>query len=221
MTEALADPDCGVAHLTQSLLSDPRRLRSYLDEAPTTEAKLWTAYASHRLTGDTAETRAIYNTLGRPRVEVAGLDDELRGAILHEYASGCERQSDPRWRIEALCTESPVRPDQDEQLRRATVALAAAGLAPKPPVFCGEHNHRGGGTYQVIEFGDSEVFISTLGRFATSADTDFTARQALEPAGFRWIDGTTGAVRVTDLCVYYFGEREPLSVDTLLFYWQD
>ncbi|MFE4827632.1 hypothetical protein [Streptomyces sp. NPDC056672] len=134
VTGALADPDRGVAHLTQSLLSDPHRLRGYLDEAPTTEAKLWTAYALHRLTGDAAETRAIYDTLGRPRVEVAGLDEELRSAILHEYASGCERQSDPRWRIEALCTEPPTRPDQNEQLCQATGALTAAGLAPKPPV---------------------------------------------------------------------------------------
>lgn len=220
VTEALADPDRGVADLTQSLLSDPDRLRSYLDEAPTTEAKLWTAYALHRLTGDAAETRAMYDTLGRPRVEVAGLDEELRVAILYEYASGCERQSDPRWRIEALCAEPPIRPDQGEQLRLATAALMTAGLAPKPPVCCGEYNEQGSGTYHVIECGESELFISTLGRFASGDDTDLTARQALESAGFRWIDETTRAIRVTDLCVYYFGERKPLSVDTLLFYWQ-
>ncbi|WP_405987317.1 hypothetical protein [Streptomyces sp. NBC_00872] len=103
---------------------------------------------------------------------------------MHEYASGCERQSDPRWRIEALCTEPPTRPDQDEQLCRATGALTAAGLAPKHPVSCGEHNQQGDGTYHVIEFGESELFISTLGRFATGYEDDFTARRALESAGF-------------------------------------
>ncbi|WP_433175427.1 hypothetical protein [Actinoallomurus sp. CA-150999] len=221
VTDALADPDRGVAYLAQSLLSNPDRLRSHLDEAPTIEARLWTTYALYRLTGDAAETRAIYDVLGRPRVEVAGLDDELRSAILHEYASGCEPHSDPRWRIEALCTEPPGHPDQDEQLRRAMDALTAAGLTPKPPLSCGEHNQQGGGTYHVIEFGESELFISALGRFAGGADTDLIARQALESAGFRWIDETTGAIRVTDLCVYYFGKREPISVDTLLFYWQD
>ncbi|MFD8073401.1 hypothetical protein ACFV3E_12195 [Streptomyces sp. NPDC059718] len=221
VTDALADPDHGVAHLAQSLLSDPNRLRNYLDEAPTTEAKLWAAYALHRLTRDTAETRAVYDGLGRPRVEVAGLDDELRGAILHEYASGCQRQSDPRWRIEALCTEPPIRPDQDEQLRRATAALTAAGLDPKRPVSCGEHNQQGGGTYHVIECDESELFVSTLGRFVTGHDTDPAARHALESAGFRWIDAPTSEIQVTDLCVYYFGKRDPLSVDTLLFYWQD
>ena len=47
------------------------------------------------------------------------------------------------------------------------------------------------------------------------------AWEALESAGFRWIDETISAIRVPGLCVYYFGERAPLSVDTLLFYWQD
>ncbi len=221
VTDALADPDRGVAYLAQSLLSDPDRLRRYLAEAPTTDAKLWAAYALHRLTSDTAETLAVYETLGRPRVEVTGLDDELRSAILHEYASGCERHSDPRWRIEALCTEPPTRPDQDEQLSRATAALTAAGLTPKPPVSCGEHNRQGGGTYHVIEIGDSELFVSTLGRFVTGDVGNLAARHALESAGFRWIDETTGGIRVTDLCVYYFGNRAALTVDTLLFYWQD
>ncbi|MFG2626852.1 hypothetical protein [Streptomyces sp. NPDC048473] len=132
VTHTLADPDREVAYLAQSLLTDPKRLRCYLDEAPPTEAKLWAAYALHRLTDDAAETRAIYDRLGRPRVEVAGLDGELRSAILHEYARGCERQSDPRWRVEALCTEPPVRPDEETQLRRATATLATAASHRSP-----------------------------------------------------------------------------------------
>ncbi|MEJ8646002.1 hypothetical protein WKI68_41865 [Streptomyces sp. MS1.HAVA.3] len=59
------------------------------------------------------------------------------------------------------------------------------------------------------------------GRFAGNHEDDPAARAALEAAGFRWIDGTTGSIRVTGLGVYYFGSRDPLSVDTLLFYWQD
>ncbi|MEU3531950.1 hypothetical protein AB0E70_10225 [Streptomyces murinus] len=35
----LAGPDRGGAYLTQSLLSDPKRIRGRLDEAPTPEAK--------------------------------------------------------------------------------------------------------------------------------------------------------------------------------------
>ncbi|MCX4735581.1 hypothetical protein [Streptomyces sp. NBC_01363] len=221
VTDELADPDRAVAYLTQSLLTDPDRLRGYLGEAPTAEAKLWAAYALHRLTGDAAETRAIHDSLGRPRVEVEGLDDELREAVLHEYGHDCEEWSDPRWRVEAICAGPPVQPDEDEQLRRAVAALTAAGLAPEPPVSCGEDHRQGGGTYHVIRFGESEISLSTLGRFATSHEDEPAARAALEAAGFRWIDPATGAIRVTGLCVYYFGGREPLDVSTLLFYWQD
>ncbi len=218
---ALADPDRSVAFLAQSLLTDEHRVRAYLDDAPTTEAKLWAAYALYHLTEDAAQTRAIYDRLGRPRVEVAGLDEELRGVIIHEYARDCKARSDPRWRVEVLCTEPSARPDQDKQLGRAMAALTAAGLEPESPVSAGEHHQQGEGTYHVIACGESLVRISTLGRFATSYDADPTAHQALEAAGFRWIDDETGAIKVTDLCVYYFGGRVPLTVDTLLFYWQD
>ncbi|MEU2118143.1 hypothetical protein ABZ567_21460 [Streptomyces sp. NPDC016459] len=227
VTDALADPDRGVAYLAQSLVSDADRLRRYLGEAPTTGAKLWTAYALHRITGDAAETRTIYDGLGRPRVEVAGLDEEVRSAIVHAYASGCQRNSDPRWRVEALCTDPPFLPDEDERLRRATAALTTAGLAPRAPISCGEFHQQGGGTYHVIECGAGRVFVSTLGMFASAAESEGgtegqdAVREALAAAGFRWIDTTTGAIRVTDLCVYHFGGRGPLDVDTLLFYWQD
>ncbi|MGW7436952.1 hypothetical protein [Streptomyces sp. NPDC054849] len=223
VTGALADPDRAVAYRAQAFLTDPERLRGYLDEAPTQEAKLWALYALHRLTDDTAETRRVYEALGRPRVEVAGLDEELRAAIVHEYGQWCEERSDPRWRIEALCTERPSGSDAAERLLRATAALTAAGLAPKAPVSCGEANSQGDGTYDVIGYGagDREVHISTLGRFAADHDDDPAVRRALETAGFRWIDPAVGSVRVTGLGVYYFGSREPLDVHTLLFYWQD
>ncbi|MET9606007.1 hypothetical protein ABZZ17_13180 [Streptomyces sp. NPDC006512] len=223
VADALADPDRGVAHLAVTLLADPERLRGYLAEAPTEEAKLWAAYALYRLTHDTAETRRVYEALGRPRVEVAGLDEELRAAIVHEYGHGCAERSDPRWRIEALCTEPPSGTDAAERTSRAVTALTAAGLTPKPPVSCGEAHHQGDGTYDVIGYGarGGEVLVSTLGRFATDHDDDPAVRRALESAGFRWIDQSVGAIRVTGLGVYYFGRRDPLDIQTLLFYWQD
>ncbi|WKD31066.1 hypothetical protein [Streptomyces xanthophaeus] len=222
VTDALADPDRAVAYRAQEFLTDPERLRGYLAGAPTEEAKLWAVYALHRLTDDAAETRRLYGELGRPRVEVAGLDEELRAVIVHEYGQWAEERSDPRWRIEAVCTEAPAY-DPAEPLLRAMAALTAAGLAPKPPVSCGEDNGTGDGTYHVIHHGtgDGTVFISTLGRFATGDDDDPDVRRALESAGFRWIDRAVASTEVTGLCVYYFGSRDPLKVDTLLFYWQD
>lgn len=223
VTDALADPDRAVAYRAQEFLTDPERMRGYLAGAPTEEAKLWALYALHRLTDDAAETRRLYGELGRPRVEVAGLDEELRAAIVHEYGQWAEERTDPRWRIEAVCTQPPPASDPAERLRRAVAALSAAGLAPKPPVSCGEDNGSGDGTYHVIGYGESDVtvFISTLGPFATGDHDDPDVRRALESAGFRWIDDAVASVEVTGLGVYYFGSRDPLTVGTLLFYWQD
>ncbi|MFD7260482.1 hypothetical protein [Streptomyces sp. NPDC059874] len=220
--DALADPDAAVGHLAQELLTDPARLRGHLDAAPTVDSALWAAYALHRLTEDVTQTRATYEALGRPRVEVAGLAEDVRRAIVHEYGPWCEKQSDPRWRIEAICTQPPVPVDKEAQLRRAAKGLAAAGLAPKRPVSCGDANQQGDGTYHVIGYRDGrELYVSTLGPFAGDLDDDPEARAALEAAGFRWIDAECGAVRVSGLGVYHFGSREPLDVFTLLFYWQD
>ncbi|MGW7285574.1 hypothetical protein ACWGH4_08765 [Streptomyces sp. NPDC054847] len=103
--------------------------------------------------------------------------------------------------------------------------LTAAGLSPESPVSCGDHYQQGGGTYHYVNYGedDDAVLISTLGPFATGdrGGTSGEAREALEAAGFRWFDEATSDITVTDLCVYYFGDRKPLSVGTLLFYWQD
>ncbi|MFF0483835.1 hypothetical protein [Streptomyces sp. NPDC004435] len=221
VTPYLADPDRGVAHTAHELATDQDGLRACLAEDPATEAAVWAVLALHRITEDAEETRLLDARLGHPRVEVPGLDEELRRAIVHEYVAGCARASDPRWRLEALCTEPPVRPDTADQTARAAAAVAAAGLAPKPPVSCWEHEKQGDGTYYVIECDGQEVLVSTLGRFVMSHAHAHAARPHLEDAGFRWIDQETADTEVTDLDVYYFGTRRPRDVDTLLFYWQD
>ncbi|WP_406858827.1 hypothetical protein ABZO31_00710 [Streptomyces sp. HUAS MG47] len=230
VTYALADPDRTVAHLAHTLAHDADALRAFLTHAPTTESALWAVLALHELTEVTkdtedtearAETRRLYKALGSPRVEVPGLDEELRVPILHEYAQRSQRLTDPRWRVEVLCAEPPAPHDVDAWLSRATHALTSAGLAPSPPVDCGAYHQQGGGTYHVIKFGDSAVRISTLGPYASAAESGMAARPPLEAAGFRWLDEDTAATKVTDLCVYYFGDREALAIETLLFYWQD
>ncbi|MER7767391.1 hypothetical protein [Kitasatospora sp. NPDC096140] len=222
VTDSLADPDRLVAHQAHTLAADPERLRALLASDRPVEAALWAVCALHRLTGDTAEARAWDDRLGRPRVDVPGLPEEMRHAIVHEYAARCERDTDPRWRVEALRTDPPAPVDADGRLRRVTEALEAAGIDFDPPVSAHEDNGAGEGTYHVIELDEDSLFVSTLGPFAGGTDTDDApARPVLEGAGFRWVDQATRDTVVTGLCVYYFGERGPLKVDTLLFHWQD
>ncbi|MEU5851080.1 hypothetical protein [Saccharopolyspora shandongensis] len=220
VTEALADPDVGVACLAHSLVDDEEALRRYLEHAPTADAKLWAACALYRLNNNLSEIQEIYDSLGRPRVEIDGLDEEIRSAIRGEYAPGCQARTDPRWRVEAICAEPVQPPDEYDQLRRAITALESANPAPHRPILCGTGYSEGDGTYNEIRHGGTTVRVSTLGRFVTGNE-DVAVRGALEAAGFRWIDRTLGSIKVTGLCVYFFGDREPLDVYDLLFYWQD
>ncbi|WP_328958157.1 hypothetical protein [Kitasatospora purpeofusca] len=179
--------------------------------------------------GDRDELRALYEQLGRPRVEVPGLAEEVRAAIVHAYVPVCAEHSDPRWRAEALCTEPPPPVDSAERLGRAGAALAALGVDPWPPMPCGLYHDAGYGNFDVILYdngrGDpdrpGELFVSQLGLFVNGDDWDDRYRVALTEAGFHWIDERTGGVRVTGLGVRYFGEWKELCIDLLLFQWQD
>ncbi|MGA5821755.1 hypothetical protein ACPC54_28290 [Kitasatospora sp. NPDC094028] len=222
VTDSLADPDHAVAHRAAELADDPAALRALLAGEPAVDTALWALWALHRLTGDAAEARAGYRRLGSPRVEVPGLPEDVRRAVLHEYAPKCERDTDPRWRVEALCTEPPAPVDVDGQLRRAVEVLTAVEAEPKAPLSADEDNGTGQGCYHVIyHHEDVSLFVSTLGPFVHGDEGEEFLRGPLERAGLRWIDDAVTGTVVTGLCVYYFGERVPLKVDTLLFYWQD
>lgn len=218
VTDALADPDVGVAHLAYTLAGGERRLRAFLDTAPTVDARLWAMCALHNRGVDAT---ADYDRLGRPRVEIPGLDEELRAVIRTTYVPKSQPTTDPRWRVEAVCAAPAARPDAAAHLTRAMAALAGAGLSPAPPVPCGEFFGSGGGTYHVIDAGDGTVEISTLGPYFTGHAGNEVAVRALVAAGFRLIDAELSAVRIDGLHVYYFGDRGPLTVGALLFYWQD
>jgi hypothetical protein len=218
---AFADPDLKVATVACELAvtSDVPHDETLLDHVvtgPTIESRLWAAYVLHRRGRD---IRDLWRAIDSPRIEVAGLPDEIRHAILREYAG--TPPTDPHWLVERVCVELPT-PDIDEQLERAIAALDAAGLAPGKPVGIGEVNRQGDGTYHVIDLvDDGAISVSMLGPFVTGDETQLIARRALMAAGFRWIDPEVAAIRVERLAVYYFGKREPLDVHTLLFYWQD
>ena len=220
LVRAFADRDIKVATVAcelavESSTCHDEALLDHVATGPTIESRLWAAYALHRRGREIAD---LWHALGSPRIEIPGLPDAMRYAILRQYAG--TPPTDPHWLVERVCVELPV-PDVDAQLARAIAALDAAGLAPQPPVPIGEVHEQGEGTYHVIDLaGDTSVSISTLGPFAFG-DVQPLARRVLLAAGFTWLEPEVAALRVEGLSVYYFGHREPLDVHTLLFYWQD
>ena len=218
---AFADPDLKVATVACELASRSQvptdeALLDHVATGPTIESRLWAAYALH-LRG--RDIRDLWEALDCPRFEVAGLPDEIRGAILREYRG--TTPTDPRWLVERVCVDLP-HPDVDGQLARAVAALDAAGLAPEKPIPVGEIYQQGEGTYHQIDLaGGVSIAVSTLGPFARGAEDQPVVRRALLAAGFQWVEPEVAAIRVDGLAVYYFGSRAPLDVGTLLFYWQD
>jgi hypothetical protein len=159
--------------------------------------------------------RATWESLGPPRIELPTVPDDVRLAILREYLPHAHH-ADPRWLLEAACTDLPEA-DEQALLRRAVRALA--GLAPQPPVSAGDLHQQSEGTYHVIDTDDGRVTVSTLGPFFR-AEND-RAVEAMEAADFRHVDDALSSVRFVGLDVYYFGNRISLPVDELLFHWQD
>ena len=209
VTQALADETTAVAREAYNQLADDQRddlqdelERMVADRAP---GHLW-ALAVLAAWGEPVD--AHWAALGRPRVEVPGLPEDVREAIVRQYVPGA-RGTDPRWLIEAACLPAP---EPDDVLGAALAALAP--LNPGTPVSAGEHHQQGEGTYHLIDTDAGRVTVSTLGPY-------YRTRHDIDVPGFLRIDAPLGGIVVAGLPVYYFGSREPLAVDDLLFYWQD
>ncbi|MEU8804262.1 hypothetical protein [Spirillospora sp. NPDC048819] len=180
---------------------------------------LWALAVLHELC---CEIRPMWEELGSPRVEVPGIPPDVREAIVRQYAPG-ERDTDPRWLIEAaLLALSENRDELEEQrLHLAIRALAAAGLEPGEPLSAGDAYRQGEGTFHIITTNAGMISVSTLGPFFRLRNDNARGRTALRDAGFRHIGAELGATEFTGLHVYFFGRRDPLPVNDLLFYWQD
>lgn len=207
ITQALADEERMVAREAYDRLADvsdndDELVRMVDDQAP---GHLW-ALAVLAARGEPIDDQ--WAALGRPRVDVPGLPDDVRAAILRQYAPGT-RDTDPRWLLEAACL--PDREPEDV----LTEALAAlAPYKPASPVTAGDLHQQGEGTYHAVETTAGRVLVSTLGRF-------YQAENIPALPGFRRIDDALDGVVVSGLPVYFFGRREPLTVHDLVFYWQD
>lgn len=239
---ALADPDFAVAGdacdvLVQQgaadallvyldmALADPPSFGATLD-GPSRQA-VWILLALHRLghdvTGRWAELAAPAHPLALP--------EDVRDAILREYALQAERGTDPRWLLEQAARDlEPVKEEQESLwVERLADVARAAGYHVGEPVPVGTAMQQGGGTYFLVDVGGITINVSTLGPFLTAPPPTSSQEQALPDdlreaarvAGFRWIEGELAATKVDGLNVYFFGSRDPLTVLDLLFYWQD
>jgi hypothetical protein len=105
-----------------------------------------------------------WESLGPPLIELPGVPADVRQAIVRTYTPG-ERQTDPRWLLEAACLGPTTGAGEDELMHQAARALTGAGLRPQAPVSAGRLYGSGEGTYHEVETRAGEVLVSTLGPF--------------------------------------------------------
>lgn len=195
--------------------------------------------------------------LGTPAEKIEALDQDaesirfvpwpfsipsvMRKAIVLEYVDEMADESDIRYRVEALCDQSPAYSESDADADRARLldALKQNGFNVVACQTAGDFNRQGGGNFWVISIqaGDNILWInlSTLGPFASGPDWENLEievnaelriaigeiKKLLAEVHISYIDDDLLSRTVPGLNVYYFGSRGPLSIRELLFYWQD
>ena len=152
---------------------------------------------------------------------------ELRAAIVSEHGGSFEDSGDIRYLVENR--RYPMRPHpnlEDELASRVTgeiaEALRRAGESVLTIKEAGESIGQGSGCYDVIAIAstpEQPLIVSRLARVVKSGDERF--RPLVTELGFHWLDDDLGSQIVPGLPTYFFGARDPLSVENLLFYWQD
>ncbi len=159
----------------------------------------------------------------------------VRTAILKEYVPHMENGSDIRYRIEQANDVSSDYTSEVADREKLLSALQKDGLEVTSCQSAGEANQQGGGTYWMIKIAISDesfcnVLLSTLGPFARiDYERDDNRHAAfveklsdiLSAIGIRLIDDELLSQTVPGLNVYFFGNRAPLTIAELLFYWQD
>jgi hypothetical protein len=158
----------------------------------------------------------------------------VRTAILKEYVPQMENGSDIRYQIEQANDFSPAYASEVADREKLLSALQQDGLEVISCQSAVEANQQGGGTYWMIKVAMSDEFftvlLSTLGPFAqVGYEPDDKRRTAfaerlndiLSATGIRLINDELLSQAVPGLNVYFFGDRAPLTIAELLFYWQD
>lgn len=165
----------------------------------------------------------------------------VRESIIEHYVPGCESGTDIRYNIEHILSERNVYDTAILDRGGLIADLKRQGLSIEFCKSIGEVRQQGGGTYWVakVKCENTHIYlnISTIGKFIDCAhqseDFEFLdsspqahpnimlCKTTAEGLGFLWLESALLDNYVPDLNVYFFGDREPLHIRDLLFYWQD
>ena len=159
----------------------------------------------------------------------------VRNAIIDEYGLAYEPFTDVRYIIESAVAKRKAF-DSENFKEQLIEKLTKEGFSINNVLDCGKWHGSGGGTFYVIDTDNGKFFASTIGPFLTAPNlehsTDDTSvkqdcsvmdrlQNIITSLGGLWLEDELLDHEVPNLNVYFFGDRGPLTVRDLVFYWQD
>lgn len=169
----------------------------------------------------------------------------IREAIIYEYGLYGEKNTDVRYSIEAYLQKEYIKYDRYNSVRKLRNKLLKYDFSCGENIDCSDFHQQGEGTYTIMNIDKEQFYISKLGAFVAIAmnveqnDSFYSYnfnlnnlskerlekyekyKKIAEDEGFMVLEPKILEYIVPHLNVYYFGNREPLSIQNLIFYWQD
>ena len=219
----------------EALLSVPEPFVDELYEIATdpsgpVEARLRSVYILLRRGRDVQELLSGIPDWRVPLPEL--VPASVRQSIVRFWVPQCEPGTDVRWLIESLLLPPAATSDDERLAIWFRAELHARDWQASAPVDYADVVQQGTSTYRQMratppDGSECQVAISGFGPFAASdepsEDSSFESRCAAiaSAVGYTWFGREVLDVEFSGLYVYHFGERRPLPIGQLLFYWQD
>ena len=232
------------------LLDPPLSYLRYVVENPglSSQMRLWASYVLLKL--KQVVSPELLNAIpSYPFKLPEFISAELRRVIIQCWTQNSEPGTDVRWQVESQSLP-PFQP-YEPPFEQLVVGLQQHGLKVSGPLYCGELYKQGQGTFWVLQSRATDkgklyfytLSLTMLGAFAhlnvlvtedeigdnnefplsvlSLEETRHIYREVTVAAGLTWLEDEITSHTFPDLNVYYFGNREPLKINDLLYYWQD
>lgn len=163
-----------------------------------------------------------------PKEIVPPIPEHIRSAIIRYWVPKSLRGTDIRWLIEEKLLE-PKSEYKPILIKKFLNEIEKQGLGSFSCKDSGEvMGSSGASTYCIVKIDEADVCLSYIGPYFSFGNTvyqeDKSILEKIEKIANRiglYTLGDEGRIIFPGMNIYFFGDREPLPIADLIFYWQD
>lgn len=163
-----------------------------------------------------------------PKEIVPPIPEHIRSSIIRYWVPKSLRGTDIRWLIEEKLLEpkSEYKPILIEKFLKK---VENQGLGSYKCQDSGEvMGSSGASTYCLVKIDEANVCLSYIGPYFSFGNTDYQQDKSIlekiekiaKSVGLYSL-GDEGSIIFPGMNIYFFGDRDPLPIADLIFYWQD